>query len=108
MKMLLWLVCLVFGTQADGLLTSFRPSAVHSDFGTVSEIEFSTGLLELEAGALAHHLPHAMSKFRFAEPVWVIGYRAEILNVRAKPLAKTTCAIHFWRARGSRSARTTR
>jgi hypothetical protein len=84
MKTLSWLVCLVFVAQADELLTHFRPSAIRSDFGTVSEIEFSTGLLELEAGVLAHHLPHAMSKFRFAEPVWVIGYRAEILNVQGK------------------------
>jgi hypothetical protein len=84
MKTLLWLVCLVFGTQADELLTSFRPSAVHSDFGTVSEVEFSTNPLEVEAGALAHHLPRAMSQFRFAEPVWVIGYRAEILDVHGQ------------------------
>ena len=30
--------------------------------------------LELEAGALAHHVPQAMKDLRFAEPVWVIGY----------------------------------
>ena len=84
MKTLLWLVCLVFVAQADELLTRFRPSEIRSDFGAVSEVEFSTGLLELEAGALAHHLPHAMSKFRFAETVWVIGYRAEIFNVQGK------------------------
>ena len=88
MKTLPWLVCLVFVAQAvaqaDELLTRFRPSTTRSDFGTVSEVEFSTGLLELEAGALAHHLPHAMSNFRFAETVWVIGYRAEILNVQGK------------------------
>lgn len=84
MKTLPWLVCLVFVAQADELLTRFRPSTTRSDFGTVSEVEFSTGLLELEAGALAHHLPHGMSNFRFAETVWVIGYRAEILNVQGK------------------------
>ena len=83
-KALFWLVCLAFVAQADELLTRFQSSATRSDFGTVSEVEFSTGLLELEAGALAHHLPHAMSTFRFAEPVWVIGYRAEILNVEGK------------------------
>jgi hypothetical protein len=84
MKTLPWLVCLVFVVQADELLTRFRPSATHSDFGIVSEVEFSTGLLELEAGALAHHLPRAMSDLRFAETVWVIGYRTEILNVLGK------------------------
>src|SRR5207247_5375619 len=84
MKALAWLVCLSFAAPGDELLTGFRPSAIRSDFGTVSEVEFSTRLLELEAGALAHHLPHAMIDFRFAEPVWVIGYRTEILNVEGK------------------------
>src|SRR5262245_21312682 len=84
MKALAWLAFLLFAAPADEVLTRFQPSAIHSEFGTVSEVEFSTGLLELEAGALAHHLPHAMSQFRFAEPVWVIGYRAEVLNVEGK------------------------
>jgi hypothetical protein len=84
MKALAWLACLLFAAQTDELLTGFRPSAIRSDFGTVSEVEFSTRMLELEAGALAHHLPHAMIDFRFAEPVWVIGYRTEILSVGGK------------------------
>ena len=79
-----WMACLALVPQADELLSQFRSSTTHSEFGTVSEVEFSTGLLELEAGALAHHLPQAMSQFRFAEPVWLIGYRAEILNVEGK------------------------
>src|SRR4029077_18547822 len=65
-------------------LDSFRPSALRSDYGTVSEVQFSTGLVELEAGALAHHLPQAMKDFRFAEPVWVIGYKTEILDSHGK------------------------
>jgi len=34
------------------ILDSFRPSAVRTDYGIVSEVQFSTGLVELEAGAL--------------------------------------------------------
>ena len=51
-----WLFCLVlaslpaFGAE---LLTGFRPSAVRSEHGAVSEVEFSTGLVELESGVLA-------------------------------------------------------
>jgi hypothetical protein len=84
MKALSWLACLLFAAVPDEHLTGFRPSPIRSDFGTVSEVEFSTRLLELEAGALAHHLPHAMMDFRFAEPVWVIGYRTEIFNIEGK------------------------
>jgi len=93
-RTLSWLVCLVFAAQVgellpsvsenEELLTRFRPSAIRSDFGAASEVEFSTRLLELDAGALAHHLPQAMSNFQFAEPVWVIGYRTEILDVQSK------------------------
>lgn len=62
----------------DELLTHFRNAAVTSDYGKVSEIEFSSPLVELEAGALAHHVPQAMKDLRFDEPVWVIGYRTTI------------------------------
>ncbi|HEX2524116.1 MAG TPA: hypothetical protein VHP35_18560, partial [Terriglobia bacterium] len=85
MKTLAWLAgLLLFAAPADEVLTRFQPSAIRSDFGTVSEVGFSSRPLELEAGALAHHLPHAMSDFRFSEPVWVIGYRTEILDVQGK------------------------
>jgi hypothetical protein len=67
------------------LLTEFRPSAVRSEFGAVSEVEFTTGLVELEAGVLAHHLPQAMKDFRFAEPVWVIAYDTAIADAAGRP-----------------------
>jgi len=71
-----------FGAE---LLTGFRPSAVRSQHGAVSEIEFSTGLVELESGVLAHHLAQAMKDFRFAEPVWVIAYRTEVVDAAGRP-----------------------
>jgi len=66
-------------------LTEFRPSAVRSEHGAVSEVEFTTGLVELESGVLAHHLAQAMKDFRFAEPVWVIAYHTEILDAAGQP-----------------------
>lgn len=67
------------------LLTDFRPSTLQSDHGRVSEISFSTPVIELESGVLAHHLPQAMRHFRLAEPVWIIGYRTEILDSQGRP-----------------------
>lgn len=67
------------------VLTEFRPSAVRSEHGSVSEVEFATGLVVLESGVLAHHLAQAMKDFRFAEPVWVIGYHTEIVDAAGRP-----------------------
>jgi hypothetical protein len=83
-----WLLCLVLASLpafSAELLTGFRPSAVRSEHGAVSEIEFSTGLVELESGVLAHHLAQAMKDFRFAEPVWVIAYRTEVVDAAGRP-----------------------
>jgi hypothetical protein len=82
-------ICLVYlalvsaATPAE-LLNSFRSSAVQSAYGKVSEIAFSSGFVELESGALAHHVPYAMKDFQFPERVWVIGYRTEILDRQGK------------------------
>lgn len=65
-------------------LSAFRPSELRTEFGKTSEVEFSTGFVELEPGALAHHIPHAMKDFRFDERVWVIGYRTQIFDTRGK------------------------
>src|SRR5262245_23378044 len=67
------------------VLSDFRPASVQNEFGVVSQIEFSTGLIELEPGSLAHHLAQAMKDFRFSEPVWLIGYRTEILDAQGRP-----------------------
>ncbi len=79
------LVCAVCcaGAPPAGPLTDFRPS-VQTDYGLASEVQFSTGLVELESGTLAHHLPQAMKSFWFAEPVWVIGYKTDLLDSRGK------------------------
>jgi hypothetical protein len=62
----------------------------------VIEAEFSTGLVELESGALAHHLPRAMKDFQFAEPVWLIGYRTDILDAQGnQPRENYLCHTFF-------------
>ncbi len=87
-RVILNLICLGLASLGAGgadLLTDFRPSTVSSEYGAVSEIKFSTPVIELESGVLAHHLPQAMRNFRIAEPVWIIGYRTEILDSQGKP-----------------------
>ena len=45
------LICLgCLSVSAADLLSDFRPSAQHSDYGAVSEVQFSTELFELDAG----------------------------------------------------------
>lgn len=77
--------CVASLMAGTDLLSEFRPSKSSSDYGAVSEIQFTTELVELEPGVLAHHLPKAMRDFRVSEPVWVIGYRTEILDARGNP-----------------------
>src|SRR5262245_17216001 len=87
------LLCLgsVSASAAD-LPRDFRPSAHRSDYGAVSDVQFSTELIELDAGVLAFHPDHAMRDFRFAEPVWIIGYQTEILDARnARPRENYLC-----------------
>jgi hypothetical protein len=67
--------------KSEEVLTGFHASTVTSANGKVSEVEFSTPFVELEAGALAHHVPQAMKDLRFAEPVWVIGYSTSVVGV---------------------------
>jgi hypothetical protein len=72
------------GLRASDILSNFGPASVRSDYGATSQIAFSTPPVELEPGSLAHHLPQAMKTFRFAEPVWVIGYKTDILDSAGK------------------------
>src|SRR5882724_4485727 len=94
---LAWLVCaLVASAAQEELLTGFRPSSVRTDYGATSEVQFSTGVVELESGALAHHLPRAMKEFRFAEPVWVIGYKTDLVDSHGKsPRENYLCHTFF-------------
>lgn len=98
MRAIAWGMWIVFGAGLASpveLLTNFRPSA-RTDYGTVSEVEFSTGLVLLESGALAHSLPQAMKDFRFAEPVWVIGYKTGIRDARGgNPRENYLCHTFF-------------
>ncbi|MEP6534043.1 MAG: hypothetical protein ABJF23_01905, partial [Bryobacteraceae bacterium] len=71
--------------QAAETLKDFRPSPEKSAYGITSEIEFSTPLMELEPGALAHHIPVSMKNMHFAEPVWVIGYKTSIVGAKGQP-----------------------
>jgi len=98
LRVLLCLSGMAFGTgmARSAELTNFRPSAVQTGYGVASEVEFSTGLVEVESGALAYHLPQTMKEFWFGEPVWVIGYKTDILDSRGKsPSANYLCHTFF-------------
>jgi hypothetical protein len=82
---LVLLVCVCLPAPGAEVLADFRPSAVRSEHGAVSEVQFSTGLVGLESGVLAHHLAQAMKDFRFDERVWMIAYRTEILDAAGRP-----------------------
>ncbi len=83
MRVFPWILWAVFtlgvASPAD-LLSAFRPSPVKTEYGPASEVEFSTTLIELESGALAHHVPYAMKNLQFAERVWMIGYRTVVVD----------------------------
>ena len=91
------LIC--FGSisvSAADLLNEFRPSSLHSGYGAVSNVEFSTGIIELDAGVLAFHPDRAMRDFRFDEPVWIVGYRTEVLDARNEhPRENYLCHTFF-------------
>lgn len=77
-------------------LTEFRPSALRSQHGTVTQVDFATPLIELEADVLAHHMPRAMMNFRFAEPVWVVAYETELLDAKGRaPSENLLCHTFF-------------
>jgi hypothetical protein len=80
LRALVWMLGMALAGQSEEVLTAFHPSNLTSSFGKVSEIEFSSPLVELEPGALAHHVPQAMKDVRFAEPVWMIGYSTSIVT----------------------------
>jgi hypothetical protein len=92
------LFAVLAGLPARGadLLTDFQPSEVRSEYGPVSEVEFTSGLVELESGVLAHHLAQAMKDYRFAEPVWVIGYHTQVVDAAGKaPEENLLCHTFF-------------
>ena len=95
-RALLCLVYVSFGAAVAmpaELLTGFRPSTIRTEYGVTSQVEFSSGLIELEAGVLAHHLPQTMKEFWFAEPVWVIATRPTSWIRAATARVRIICAI---------------
>src|SRR3954451_14800050 len=91
-------VALLSSTAAerDELLANYRASDSASEYGTVSEVEFSTGLIALEPGTLAHHQPGAVKHVRFPEPVWLVGYQTDIRDaVGHAPRENYLCHTFF-------------
>ncbi len=77
-------------------LNDFQPSSLRSAYGIVSGVSFSTGLMMLEPDALAHSPVGSMQNFSFSEPVWMIGYRSEILDWQGqKPKGNHLCHTFF-------------
>ena len=72
-------------SETGRTLKDFRPSTVKSDYGQVSQVEFTSELMLLKSGALAYCDEGAMQSFRFAEPVWLIGYKTEVFDAAGKP-----------------------
>ncbi len=92
----MWPTILVLPLFAADLLTDFRPSPVQTPHGQASQLEFATRPVELESGALAHHLAGAMKDLRLAEKVWVIGYHTSIVNERGmSPKENYLCHTFF-------------
>jgi len=77
-------------------LSDFRSVGFASQYGAVSRIGFHSEPVELDAGSLAHHSLGAMKQLRFAEPVWVIGYKTEIVDARGEsPSENFLCHTFF-------------
>jgi hypothetical protein len=65
-------------------LTDFQPSPVSSAYGKVSQVQFSTHLIDLKADTLVQSPEGSVTHFRFGEPVWVIGFKTEIFDSDGK------------------------
>src|SRR5262245_7548042 len=99
MRSLVWVLGAALATRIASpveLLTGFRPSPIHTEYGSTTEGTFSSGFVELEPGMLAHHVAYAMKDLRFDERVWVIGYKTEILDKRGRnPQENYLCHTFF-------------
>jgi hypothetical protein len=87
----LWLFILSLGSSgasraaSDDPLTSFEPSGRSSAYGKVSQIRFSTDLIDLKPDTLVQSPEGAVKHFRFGERVWVIGFKTEIFDPSGQP-----------------------
>jgi len=66
-------------------LTDFQPAATSSAHGKVSQVQFSTSLIDLKPDTLVQSPEGAVRHFRFGERVWVIGFKTEILDSDGQP-----------------------
>ena len=80
-----WVLSLLAAGASAQVLDRFSPSPLSTEYGRATETEFSTGLVELEPGSLAHHLPQAMRNFSFPEPVWIVAYKTAVLDREGRP-----------------------
>ncbi len=82
------LMCLAtHGPRAGAveILSDFQASSRHSDYGKVSQVEFSTGIFTLDSKVLGYMQAGTAREFRVGELVWVIGYKTEIFDSKGKP-----------------------
>ena len=75
----------VSGALAIELLTEFQPSDRESSYGTVSQVQFSSGLVDLQADTLVQSPKGTRKVLRFNEPVWLIGFKSEIVDAEGQP-----------------------
>ena len=84
MTITLVLLAAFFGKGAEmgwsQTLDEIRSSPVTSPHGRVSEVHYDTGLIELPSGFLAHSPAGSERRFRFPEPVWILGYATSIYD----------------------------
>lgn len=66
-------------------VSEFQPSGRTSAHGKVSQVKFSTNLIDLKADSLVQAPEGAVKHFRFGERVWVIGFETQILDPSGKP-----------------------
>src|SRR5688572_29702826 len=66
-------------------LSEFEPSVRTSSHGKVSQVQFSTNLIDLKSESLVQAPEGAGKHFRLGERVWVIGFKTQIFDPRGQP-----------------------
>jgi hypothetical protein len=68
------------GPRQVRVIHNFEPSSLTSPHGAVSKVKLRSDLTAVETGELAHHRDGMEIDFRFAEDVWILGYKTEIYD----------------------------
>jgi hypothetical protein len=77
-------------------LSDYTAAGVTSEYGTVSVVRFSTGVVELKPKALVQSAPGTMRQLSFSENVWVIGYYTSIQDEQGRsPTENYICHTLF-------------